>query len=99
MMALSLAKYCDKICTVWIDLAQHQTFNAAGAPGLVIALDYDGAEADVAGGGFEARGHAAEEALDYQLLLYADDAVVGAGHADVGDVGGALGQNVFIGGG
>ena len=56
---LKISESADPLSSAWIDLAQHQTFNALGAPGLVIALDYDRAEADVAGGGFEARGHAA----------------------------------------
>ena len=54
---------------------------------------------DVAVRRFPARRHVGEEALDHQFLLHADHAVVGAGHADVGLVGGAFGKNTRVGGG
>ena len=45
-------------------LLQHQALDALGAAVFVVALYYDGAEADVSSGGFEAGGHSGEETLD-----------------------------------
>ncbi len=44
-------------------------------------------------------GHAGEEAGEDQLFFYSDDGVVGAGHAYVGLVGGAVREDALVGGG
>ena len=49
--------------------------------------------------GFEFAGHSGEEAGEDELFFYADDGVVGAGHAYVGLVGGAVGEDALVGGG
>ena len=52
----------------------------------------------VAGSNFGGR-NLAQEARQRLVLRHADDRVVVAGHADVGDEGGAAGQNLMVGGG
>src|SRR4030067_1710732 len=49
--------------------------------------------------GREAGGELGEKALDDGLYLHADDGVEGADHADIADEGGALGEDVSVGGG
>ena len=49
-------------------------------------------------GGLVALVHVRDEAADRLLLAHADDAAARAGHADVGDVGGAAGQHARVGG-
>src|SRR6266404_581166 len=78
-------------------LHNHDAFDAGGAAGALVAVNPDAAEARVALCRFPAHGHAGEEALQHQILFDADHAVVGAGHANVGDVGRAFGQNALVG--
>src|SRR3984957_13400520 len=70
-----------------------------GAAGGSVAVDKGGAHLGVALGGLELAGHSGEEACEDQLFFYADDGVVGAGHAYVGLVGGAVGEDALVGGG
>ena len=79
--------------------AEHEALDAIGFAGHWVAADQCGAHLGVAGGGFEFAGHAGEEAVEDQVFFDADDAVVGAAHADVGLVGGAAGEDAFVGGG
>ena len=74
---------------------------AAGLVGIrwTIGLDEDGVQLDVAGRYFEASGHGIEELFQDARAVHADDTVVRASHADIGDVGGAVGKNVFVGSG
>jgi len=80
-----------------LHLAQHQPLNIPGFAGFVIAVDHYRAQPDIACGGFEAYRHAVEELVDHEFFLHADHAVIGTGHANVGDVGGSLGKNLFVG--
>src|SRR4030065_2221851 len=48
--------------------------------------------------GREAGGELGEKALDDGLYLHADDGVEGADHADIADEGGALREDVGVGG-
>lgn len=59
----------------------------------------DAAEAGVAGGDFEEVGHAGEEVFEDAVFAAAEDGVVGTGHAEVGDIGGAGGEDAGVGGG
>ena len=70
-----------------------------GSAGGSVAGDESGAHLRVAFGGLEFAGHAGEEAVEHELFFYADDGVVGAGHAYVGLVGGAVGEDALVGGG
>src|SRR5579862_1790513 len=78
---------------------QHEALDVAGLAGALVAIDDHGAQADVAGGCLEAHGHAVKELVDDEFFFYADHAVVGTGHADIGDVGRSFGENAFVGGG
>ncbi len=70
-----------------------------GQTRAVADLDGDAAERGFAhGGGKASRGDAAQEAADRLVLLHAEHAVVVAGHAGVGEVGGAAGENLMVGG-
>src|SRR5271163_2843018 len=83
-----------------VDLfAEHEALDGSGAAGRSVAIDHGGAHAGVVAGGFELARHAGEEAVEHQLLLNADHAVIRAAHADVGLVGGASGEHAFVGGG
>lgn len=70
-----------------------------GAAGAAVAMDEGGAHLGVVLGGFEFAGHAGEEALEDELGFYANDRVEGAGHADVGLIGGAVVEDAVVGGG
>src|SRR5882762_9843211 len=83
----------------WGLFAEHDVLDEVGAAGGSIAGDESGAHLGVALGGFEFSGHAGEETVEDEFGLYADDGVVGAGHADVGLVGGAVGQDACVCGG
>ena len=74
---------------------------AAGgvARGLIGGFDQDGVHLHVAFGDLKARWQAVEKFFDDALPIHADDAAMGPGHAHVGDVRGALGQHMLIGGG
>src|SRR5437879_4104052 len=68
-------------------------------PGGVVGLDRDTAERRGAERRFEApRRNAGRKAPQWLVLLHADDGVVIAGHAGVGHVGGAAGEDLVIGG-
>ena len=69
-----------------------------GASGCLVAIHHHGAEPNIAGGRFEARRHIVQKPPDHQFFLHADHAVIRASHADIGDVGGTVGQHALIGG-
>src|SRR2546426_7911927 len=69
------------------------------ARAMIVGLDEYGVHLHLARGHVEAGGHAVEKFADDAFAVHADDAGVRAGHADIGDVGGALRQDAFIGGG
>src|SRR5271157_4212136 len=79
--------------------AEEETLDRAGAAGGFVHVEQDGVHADVALGDREFRRHAVEKSLNDALLLHADDGIVRAGHADVGDVSGAPGEDALVGGG
>ena len=70
-----------------------------GAAGGSVAGDEGGAHFWVALGGLELAGHSGEEAVEDELGFDADDGIVRAGHAYVGLVGGAVGEDALVGGG
>ena len=70
---------------------------AAARGGCGAQRDDDGVEPGVVLGGLEADAHVGAQRLDRLLLAHADDAAARAGHADVGDVGGAAGQHARVG--
>src|SRR5215472_767837 len=91
---------------VWLDevsygklLAEHEVLDGIGAAGGSVAADESGGQLWVTFGGFELAGHSGEEAVEDEFGFDADDGVVGAGHADVGDVGCALRKDTGVGGG
>src|SRR5256712_3929341 len=69
------------------------------ARAMIVSFDEYGVHLHIARGYVEAGGHAVEKFADDALAVHAEDAAVRAGHADIGDVGGALGQDAFVGGG
>ena len=84
----------------WIELfAEFEAADGGGVAGGAVAGDEGCADLGVAFGGFELAGHAGEEAFEDEFGFDADDGVVGAGHADVGLEGGAVGEDAFVGGG
>jgi hypothetical protein len=77
---------------------EHDAFDVVGAAGGPVTGNESGAHLWIALGGFELAGHAGEEAGDDLLFFYADDGVVGAGHAYVGLVRRAVGENALVSG-
>jgi len=78
-------------------LAEHDAFDVVGAASGSVAGDEGGTHFGIAFGGLEFAGHSGEEAGEDELFFYADDRVVGAGHANVGLVGSAVGEDAFVG--
>ena len=78
-------------------LAEHEALDVVGAARGSVAGDEGGAHLWVALGGLEFAGHTGEEAGEDELFFYADHRVVGAGHAYVGLVGGAVGEDALVG--
>ena len=78
-------------------LAEHDAFDVVGAASGSVAGDEGGTHFGVAFGGLEFAGHSGEEAGEDELFFYTDDRVVGAGHANVGLVGSAVGEDAFVG--
>ena len=70
-----------------------------GATGGSVTFDEGGAHFGVSFGGFELGRHASEEAVEDELFFYSDDGVVGAGHAYIRLVGGAVVEDALVGGG
>ena len=70
-----------------------------GFAGFGVAGDDGGAHLWISRSGLELAGDAGEEAAEDKFFFNADDRVVGAGHADVGLVSGAAGEDAFVGGG
>lgn len=77
---------------------KHDALDVMGAARGSVAGDEGGAHLGITLGGLEFTWHSGEEAGKDKLFFDADDGVVGAGHADVGLVGGAVGQDAFVGG-
>src|SRR5277367_543400 len=71
----------------------------AGAAGGFVHVNLHSVHLHVAFGYREFCGERIEEALHDGFFLHADDGIVGAGHAYVGDIGSAAGENAIIGGG
>jgi hypothetical protein len=67
-----------------------------GAAGRSVTGDQGGAHLRIALGWFELSWHSGEETRKNQFLFNTDDGVVGAGHAYVGLVGGAIGQDALV---
>lgn len=70
-----------------------------GASRGTVAADESGAHLRIPFGGLELARHSGEEAIEDELGFDPDDGVVRAGHADIGDEGGATGQQASVGGG
>jgi len=64
-----------------------------------VAGNKGGTHLRIAFGGFELGGHSGEETLENLFDFYSDDGVIGAGHAYVGLVGCASGEDALVGGG
>ncbi len=86
--------------------AKAEAFDGAGAEaaggvtrGFVGGFDQHGVHLDVAFGDFKACWQAIEKFFDDALAIHADHAAMRPGHAYIGDVRGALGQHMLIGGG
>jgi len=77
--------------------AEVEAVDRAGLSGGFVNVDHDGVHLDVALGDDEAGGHGiVEKVFQDAVLFHADDRIVRAGHADVGDVGGPGGQHAEI---
>ena len=79
-------------------LADHDALDRGRFAGVLVAFDDDAAEARIASRRLPSRGQVGQKALDDEFFLHADDAVVGAGHADVGLVGSAFRKHARVGG-
>jgi hypothetical protein len=77
--------------------AEHEALDVVGAASGSVAGDEGGTHLGVALGGLEFAGHSGEEAREDELFFYADDRVVGAGHAYVGLVSSAVGEDALVG--
>jgi hypothetical protein len=77
--------------------AEHDAFDLMGAASGSVARDKSCAHLWVALGGLELTGHSGEETGEDEFLFYADYRVVGTRHAYVGLVGGAVGEDAFVG--
>ena len=75
-----------------------QAFNGQSPAAVRIGLDQGGAELDIGVGRLEADRHLGQKALDGDLGAHADYRVVGPGHARVGQIRRAPGQDAFVGG-
>src|SRR5207302_3371474 len=80
-------------------LLEEDALDAAGVACGGVAINDYGGEAGIVFCGLEACRHVGEEALQDGVFSHANHAVVRAGHAYVGLVGGALGQHALVGGG
>ena len=70
---------------------------AVARPVSSSAVDDDAVQPRIAGRRLEPRRHAGEEARQRRLALHADDRVVRAGHAGVGQIRGAVRQDALVG--
>src|SRR5262249_2173977 len=77
--------------------AEHDSLNGVCPAGDGIAVNQNSAETRIAFGGFKTGGKPCKEALEDLLLLNADDAVIRAGHANIGLISRAFGQNTRVG--
>src|SRR5262245_17125216 len=68
-----------------------------GSSRRLVYLDDDSTHFRIFAGCFKPRRHAAQEAGNDQLGLYADDALVGPGHPQVGDVCSAAFEDLLVG--
>lgn len=64
-----------------------------------IDLGQRAAKPNVAGGDVEGLGHVGGHVFDHAILAAAEDRVIGAGHAQIADVAGAIGKDAGVGGG
>src|SRR6266850_144798 len=70
---------------------------ACGIPrAFIVGIDQDTVHLHVAGGNLEACRQAVQEFRDDTVAVHADHTAVRSGHANVGDVGRALGENVLV---
>jgi len=76
-----------------------QPLDPARLAGRFVNVDDDGGETDVALGDFEGGVGLEEDALEDLVGAHADDRLVGAGHADVGQQGSAGGEDPLVGSG
>src|SRR5260370_34684749 len=79
-------------------LAHHDSLNRERLAAGIVAFDDHRTETRVAGSWFEANWHVVQEAPDHELFFHANHAVIRAGHAYVGNVGGAAGKYSLVGG-
>src|SRR5437879_9981649 len=79
-------------------LAHHDSLNRERLAAGIVAFDDHRTETRVAGCWFKANRHVVQEAPDHKLFFHADHAVMRAGHAHVGNVGGTAGEHALVGG-
>lgn len=76
-----------------------ESLDVGGSAGVGVNRDNDAVDANVVFGNAVRVGHLGHETLDDTIGTAAEDGGVRAGHAQVGNVSGAVGQNSFVGGG
>src|SRR6185312_8831487 len=79
--------------------AQHDPFNGTRFAAAFVTVDDHRAQTRVPGRGLKTHRHVVQEAVDDHFFFYPDHAIVGAGHAHIGDVGRPTGKYALIGGG
>src|SRR4051794_7488341 len=84
---------------IGISAGDVDAFNRQSPAGRFIDFGQRAAEAYIAGGDIERVGHVLRHELKDTVLAPAQDGVVWAGHAEVGDIGGAAGEDLGVGGG
>ena len=89
----------ERIRLLKVGFAEHEAADSGGAAGGFVDVDDRAAEADIAGGHVEGGGDEGHGRFQDAIDLAAEDAVVGAGHADVALEGGAAGEDALVGGG
>src|SRR5579884_3090248 len=77
-------------------LTEQQALDASRLAGFSITFNDCGCDARVAFGGLELSWHPGQKTLEHQLFFHADNAVVGAAHADIGLVSCASGKNTVV---
>src|SRR5579883_351653 len=73
--------------------ADHDAVDGVGFPGRFVAVNYHAAEPWISGRRLPSGWKVCQKALNHEFFLNADDAVVWAGHANVGLEGSAFRQN------
>ena len=75
------------------------SLDTQGLAGVGVDIDDRAADAYIVGGNVERRMDVGEHGPEDAVFASAEHRIVGSGHAEVGDVGGAVGQHALVGGG